>query len=385
MPVMGDDIKELSRKERLSWLRLIRSENVGPRTFVKLLERFGSADTALAALPDLARRGGRSRPISVYPASQAEDEMSAAEALGCRVLAWCEPGYPRALAAIDDAPPILYARGNASLLGRSMVAMVGARNASINGRNLARRIAADLGGAGFDVVSGMARGIDTAAHQGSLASGTVAVLAGGVDVIYPPENEDLYWQIVANGCVVSEMPPGTQPQAGLFPRRNRIIAGLALGVLVVEASLKSGSLITARMALDQGREVFAVPGHPSDPRAHGPNHLIRQGASLVESAADVLETLGDILHRPLSDGNRHGFLAAKPEIPDEKQLAEARAMVLVAMGGAPVMVDSLIRECQLSASVVSMVLLELELAGRLERHPGHQVSLVAEEMVPATL
>lgn len=374
---MDENTRTLSAAERLDWLRLIRSENVGPRTFVRLLERFGSAAAALAALPDLAKRGGRAKPIVICPKGAAEAEMAAAAKLGAVALASCEAAYPRALATIDDAPPILYARGNVSLLGKSMVGMVGARNASVNGRNLARRIAADLGRGGLVVASGLARGIDTAAHEGALGSGTVAVLAGGVDVVYPPENERLYNEIVAMGCVVSEMPPGTQPQASHFPRRNRIVSGLSRGVVVVEASLKSGSLITARLAAEQGREVFAIPGNPLDPRASGPNDLIRHGAVLTESAGDVLAVLSDLLRMPLAEGKRPVFTAVQPAVPTESEVARARATVLESLGPSPVMVDLLIRECQLSASVVSLVLLELELAGRLERHPGNQVSLLA--------
>lgn len=374
---MSEATRTLSPQERLDWLRLIRSENVGPRTFIRLLERFGSASAALAALPELAKRGGRARPIVICPKETAEREMAAALDLGCTVLAACEPGYPRYLAAIDDGPPILYARGNASLLTRPMVAMVGARNASVNGRSLTRRMAAELAGDGLVVASGLARGIDTAAHEGALSGGTVAVMAGGIDVVYPPENARLYDDIVAMGCAVSEMPPGTQPQASHFPRRNRIVSGLSLGVVVVEASLKSGSLITARMAADQGREVFAVPGHPMDPRAQGPNDLIRHGATLTEGTADVLAVLNDMLRRPLAEGRKAVFAAAPQAIVDESELAHARTLLLESLGPSPVTVDLLIRECQLSASVVSLVLLELELAGRLERLPGNQVALLA--------
>lgn len=376
LPVMDEQARKISPAERLDRLRLIRSENVGPRTFRRLLERFGTAAAALAALPELAARGGGKRPIKVCAKGVAEAELAAAERLGAVALCWGEATYPAFLAATDDAPPVLYARGNVSMLTKPMVAMVGARNASINGRNLARRLAADLGRAGMVVASGLARGIDTAAHEGSLASGTVAVLAGGVDVVYPPENQKLYDDVLAMGCAVAEMPPGTQPQASHFPRRNRIISGLSLGVVVLEASLKSGSLITARMAADQGREVFAVPGHPADPRAAGPNDLIRHGATLTERADDVLAVLGDLLRRPLAEGSGDGFDGAAPALPSDSELSAARSRVVESLGPAPVTVDSVIRECQLSASVVSLVLLELELAGRLERHPGNQVSLL---------
>lgn len=373
---MDEGKRLLSAAERFDWLRLIRSENVGPRTFSRLLERFGSAGAALAALPDLARKGGARRPLKICPKPDAEREMEATERLGARLLGTCEPGYPTWLAALDDAPPLLCVLGNPSVLARPMVAMVGARNASLNGRNFARRLAADLGRAGYVVASGMARGIDTAAHQGALASGTVAVLAGGVDVVYPPENTELWREIAGAGAVVSEMPVGTQPQASHFPRRNRIISGLSLGVVVVEANARSGSLITARFAADQGREVFAVPGSPMDPRAAGPNDLIRHGATLTESVADVTDVLGDLLRRPLAEGKRADFRGPQPAEPDASEMDRARAAVAEALGPAPVTVDEIIRQCQLSASMVSWVLLEIELAGRLERHPGNRVSLL---------
>ncbi len=374
---MDEGTHILSAAERLDWLRLIRSENVGPRTFFRLLERFGTAAAAIEALPLLAKQGGRARPIAVCSKAAAEAEAAAAAKAGCSLLAAIEPGYPRSLAAIDDAPPILSVRGNPSLLGRPMVAVVGARNASLNGRNFARRLAADLGRNGLVVVSGLARGIDAAAHEGALATGTVAVMAGGVDVVYPPENDRLYGDVVATGAALSEMPVGTQPQASHFPRRNRIVSGLALGVVVVEASVKSGSLITARFAADQGREVFAVPGSPLDPRAQGPNDLLRQGATLTEGVDDVLRVLENLLRRPLAEGRKEGFRDPSPPPLDEDELAKARTLVLESLGPAPVVVDEIIRQCQLSPSVVSMVLLELELAGRLERLPGNQVALLA--------
>jgi DNA processing protein len=257
-----------------------------------------------------------------------------------------------------------------------MIAMVGARNASLNGRNFARKLAAELGRAGMVVASGLARGIDTAAHQGALASGTVAVMAGGADVVYPPENEGLWRDITQAGAVISEMAPGTQPQASYFPRRNRIISGLSLGVVVVEANARSGSLITARFAADQGREVFAVPGSPMDPRAAGPNDLLRHGATLTETADDVMAVLSDLLRRPLSEGRKPEYRDQPAHLPDDSELARARSQILELLGPSAVSVDEIIRQCQLSPSVVSWVLLELELAGRLDRHPGNRVSLL---------
>jgi DNA processing protein len=373
---MDEETRTLSTAERLDWLRLIRSENVGPRTFSRLLERFGGAAAALDALPDMARRGGLRRAITICPKGEAEREMEATQRAGARLIATIEPSYPRYLAALEDAPPLLSVLGNLSVLSKPMVAMVGARNASLNGRNFARKLAAELGRAGLVVTSGLARGIDTAAHQGALASGTVAVMAGGADIIYPPENEALWRDIADTGAVVSEMAVGTQPQASYFPRRNRIISGLSLGVVVVEANARSGSLITARFAADQGREVFAVPGSPMDPRAAGPNDLIRNGAVLTESAVDVMNVLNDLLRRPLAEGKKADYRASSPPLPEENEAQRARGQILELLGPTAVSVDEIIRQCQLSPSVVSWVLLELELAGRLDRHPGNKVSLL---------
>jgi DNA processing protein len=367
----------LSARERLDWLRLSRCENVGPVTFRQLLARYGSAERALAALPELARRGGRRRAIRLCPKGEAEAEVAALAEFGGELVAACEPGYPRALAAIDDAPPLLACRGHLHLLEKPVVALVGARNASINGRKFANRLARDLGAAGFVVASGMARGIDTAAHAGALDSGTVAVLAGGVDIVYPAENAGLYEELAARGLLISEMPLGVEPQARHFPRRNRIISGLSYGVVVVEAALRSGSLITARLAGEQGREVFAVPGSPLDPRARGCNELLRQGAVLVESATDVLRELAG-RSLPAREPAADEFVPARLDDLDEAALDRARHLVVEALGPSPVAVDELVRECQLSPAVVSLVLLELELAGRLERHPGGRVALLAE-------
>lgn len=364
---------ELSRDERLDWLRLIRSENVGPITFRRLIERFGSARAALTALPDLAKRGGRAGSIRIAPIGQAQTELAELDELGARLLALGEPAYPKPLAACEDAPPLLAVKGNAHLLARPTVAIVGSRHASINGKRMARKLAEGLGKAGYVVASGLARGIDGAAHEGSLAAGTVAVLAGGIDHIYPPEHADLFQRIAQAGALVSEMPPGTEPQASHFPRRNRIISGLALGVVVIEAAARSGSLITARYALDQGREIFAVPGWPEDPRAKGPNDLIRQGAHLVGSIDDILDILHDLVRRPLAEPS-----SPPPSLPggspSETEIERARGIIWENLASAPVTVDEIIRECQLSAPVVATVLLELELAGRLERLPGGKVS-----------
>ena len=294
-----------------------------------------------------------------------------------RLIALFEPDYPPALAALDDAPPLISCFGHTHLMQRHAIAVVGARNASANGRRLARQITAELGAAGLLVVSGMARGIDTAAHEGSLEAGTVAVVAGGIDVIYPEENTALHGEIKARGVILSEMPPGTVPQARHFPRRNRLISGMAMGTLVVEAAPRSGSLITARFALDQGREVFAVPGSPLDPRARGCNELIRQGAVLVESAADVLHALEATLKAPAAEPAAAEFLGVEPVSIPETDVTEGRQVVEELLGPTPAAVDEVIRQCQVSAAIVHLVLLELELAGRLERHPGNRVALIA--------
>jgi DNA processing protein len=341
-----------------------------------LLRRFGSAKAALEAVPRLGRRD-----LTVQSRAAAERELTALTRLGARLLCWGEPGYPETLANIEDAPPLLTVLGREELLTAPIVAIVGARNASANGRRLAQDLAAGLGEAGIVVASGMARGIDAAAHGGALATGSIAVVAGGVDIVYPPENQGLYEALASDGTVVAEMPLGTEPQARHFPRRNRIISGMALGVVVVEAAAKSGSLITARFALEQGREVFAVPGSPLDPRCRGGNDLLRNGATLTETAADVVTQLGPLLHGapppPRRPRNQHELpltTAFAPPVPIIVDDDTGLGLILEKLSPTPVAVDELVRQCQLSAAVVATLLLELELAGRIERHPGNLVS-----------
>ncbi len=365
----------LSDSEKNDWLRLIRSANVGPITFFRLLERCGTAQAALDAMPELSRRGGGKE---IKPASRAaaEREREQLARLGGKLIAWGEPGYPPLLHHIEDPPPLIGVLGHGHLLTKKAIAVVGARNASLNGRKFARNISAALGAGGLMISSGMARGIDAEAHLGSLETGTVAVLAGGVDIIYPKENARLYGQLIDRGAVISEIAPGVKPQARHFPRRNRIISGLARGVVVIEAGARSGSLITARMALEQGREVFAVPGAPGDPRSHGGNRLIRSGATLVETAENVFEVLNGLLQDPLRETKALDFKHSLPVSPDRKALQEARPVIEESLGIESVTVDEIIRNCQLSLPVVSTVLLELELAGRLDRHPGNRVSII---------
>lgn len=367
----------LTDDQRLAWLRLIRAENVGPATFRSLVNHFGSAQQAIDALPDLARRGGARRRPKIPSVEDARDELRRTEDFGARIVAIREPDYPRYLKEIPSPPPILTVRGGGvGLLARPAVAIVGSRNASVAGMRMAERIARGLGEEDIVVVSGLARGIDAAAHRASLAAGTVAVIAGGIDHVYPEEHAPLIDAILdAGGAVLTEMPFGWTPRAQDFPRRNRIVSGMALGVVVVEAASRSGTLHTARFALDQGREVFAVPGSPLDPRAEGTNRLIRDGATLVTSAADVMETLRSQLGRPdmppqgaeePADGD--GVL---PVVDDP-----ARTAVAEALGYVPTAIDDVILHTGLSARVVSLVLLELELAGRLQRHGNQLVSLV---------
>jgi DNA processing protein len=361
---------------------LCRTETIGPVSFYALLRRFGSARAALEMVPQLARRGERSKTVTPVTRTDAEVELTALQRLGARLVCWGEPSYPSGLAAIEDAPPILTVLGRAELLGGPIVAVVGARNASANGRRFSRDLAAALGQGGIVVVSGLARGIDAAAHLGALETGSVAVVAGGVDVVYPEENRGLHEALAREGAIVAELPLGTEPQARHFPRRNRLISGIALGVVVVEAAARSGSLITARFALEQGRDVFAVPGSPLDPRCRGSNDLLRHGAILTEGAEDVLSQLGAQLKHPAAPPRPNPSLPPPaamdwPSAGTQPPVADDAALELITerLGPTPVAVDELVRQCHLSAAAVATLLLELELAGRVERHPGNLVSL----------
>ncbi|SDA34935.1 DNA-processing protein DprA [Sphingomonas sp. NFR15] len=351
-------------------LRLIRAASIGPVTYRQLIARFGDAAAAIAALPALAARGGGRAPV-VASAATAEREIAAARKLGARHLFIEDADYPELLAQLDDAPPALMVRGDAALLARDTVAMVGARNASAAACRFARQLAAELGREGVTVVSGLARGVDTAAHVGAIEGGTVGVIAGGIDVVYPPENAALQERIACEGLLIAEQPPGTEPRARHFPYRNRIIAGASLGTVVVEAAPRSGSLITARLAGEAGREVMAVPGSPLDPRAQGCNGLIREGATLIQAAADVIEAIRPIDARGVRS---RGVRFHAPVAVDASE--NERRVVTGLLGPVPVAVDELIRQSGAAPAVVQVVLLELELAGRLERHAGGRVSLI---------
>jgi len=404
-------IAPLDDEGRLACLRLIRSENVGPVTFRDLINYYGGAKEALLALPEMVRRAGGRRPISICPAARAEAELEAAYRYGAVPLFTIEPGYPAALAHLPAPPPLIYAKGRLELTQQDALAVVGARNASAAGMAMTRLIAARCGEAGYVIVSGLARGIDGGAHQAALSTGTIAVLAGGVDFVYPPEHAALHGRISETGCLVSEMPPGFKPRGQDFPRRNRIISGLSLGIVVIEAARRSGSLITAHAATEQGREVMAVPGHPLDPRSEGPNSLLKtSGATMVTSAEDVLNVLApmrghggisaarlalqdaaaandceiggasrahvDSIVAMVSDPiaavvPRGDILAGgSPPAPTNAPIDT----VLAALGPAPTTVDEIVRATGLSARDVRIVLLELSLAGRVEQHGGQLVS-----------
>jgi len=368
-------------------LRLIRTEGVGPLTYRRLIGRFGTVQRAIEALPELARAGGRAAAPALPGCRTIEAEIGALKKLGGKFVFVDMPGYPEFLAELPDAPPALAVLGDVSLLSARAVGIVGARNASANGMRMAEQLAAELAAEGLVVVSGLARGIDAAAHRGAMKAGrTVAVIAGGLDIPYPPDNEKLQALIAETGAVVAEAPLGTAPMSRHFPKRNRNIAGLVLGLVVIEAAPRSGSLLTARLANEAGRELFAVPGSPLDPRCRGSNDLLRQGANLTETAADVLANLPDHPSRqglgrdPLFRHANSGF-AEKPEqvfapVPDA-EVAEGRKTILPLIGADPVMVDEIARHCQLSTAAVSAVLLELELAGKVETLPGNRVARTA--------
>lgn len=388
-------VATLGDMQRLACLRLIRSENVGPATFRALINHYGGAREALSALPAIARKAGRARPVAIYPEKAAVEEIEAARKAGVELLFSIEPGFPAPLAFADGAPPMLYVKGRVELLGRPTIAIVGSRQASAAGLQVARGFAAAFGTAGYTVCSGLARGIDAAAHQATLESGTIAVLAGGIDVVYPPEHRRLQGEIGERGCLISEQPMGFQPRAQDFPRRNRIISGISRAVVVVEAAKRSGTLITARLANEQGREVFAVPGHPLDPRAEGTNQLLKDGASIATTADDVLEALARQDRKPgfkafeeprVDDLEAHlvsGQSRAQPAPPvvaadapaavDHADIIDAVRRVL---GPAPVKMDEVARATGIPARHVQVAIMELVLVGAVQLHGGQLVSLI---------
>jgi DNA processing protein len=368
------ELRQLSDAERLDWIRLARTDGIGPQTFHRLIRRFGTAAKAIEALPQVMAKTGSSRGKQVYTAERAAQEVEATSAQGARIVAWCEPLYPPLLKQIEDAPPLLCMSGNFVLTSKTSVGLVGARTASANSRKLARIIASTLAEAGFLVTSGLARGIDTAAHEAAGALRTAAVIAGGMDHKYPPENAGLQDAIARDGLLITEMPIGSAPRAEHFPRRNRIISGMSRAIVVVEAALRSGSLITARFANEQNREVFAVPGSPLDPRCEGTNRLIKDGANILSSVNDLM----DFLHGERTF-SRDVLFEREPEPllpPDEDTDEHTRREVLGLLSANAVDVDDLIREAQCEPEQVMAVLLELEVAGRITRSSGGLVALV---------
>lgn len=372
----------LTERQRLSWLRLIRSDNVGPATFRELINNCGSAERAIELLPELSQRGGSRRKIRIASRFEVEIELEKIERFGAKLVGIGEPDYPPALRQIDGAPPLITVKGNTKLSALPSVGIVGSRNASITGSKLAANLAASISKAGYSIISGLARGIDAAAHRASLGiganMGTIAALAGGIDRPYPPENLNLYHEICdGKGLAITEMPFGWKPIARDFPRRNRLIAGVSLGLVVVEAARRSGSLISARRASDFGRLVFAVPGSPLDPRAGGTNELIKEGAILTTGPDDILDALAPISridHINDTIIEETGDDAPDFEPPDEN----ARTIIVNALSAAPVEIDDIIRHTGYPAQTVYLVLLELDLAGRLQRHSAGLVSLILE-------
>ena len=351
----------------ISAIQLIRSEGIGPRTYYSLIRKFGSVDEALIYVGEKA-----------YPRSKAQEELVQAEKLGIKILLHSDENYPVLLTHTYDPPPVLFYKGNLDLLKKISIAFVGTRNASANGCAMTRKLAADIGQAGFVVTSGLARGIDAEAHKASLETGTIAVVAGGLEECYPPENAKLFDKIAAQGLILSENPVGTKPLARHFPQRNRIIAGISKAIVVVEAAKKSGSIITAEYAVREGREVFAVPGSPLDPRCSGTNYLIKNGAQLVESANDITENLGHIGTIELQES----FAEFEPELELDEPILKHNAddyrdKIIAKLSAAPVSVDEIIQQVEAPTSVVNEVLLELELSGKIQRQFGNKVSLAA--------
>lgn len=364
--------------DKLSLLQLTRSENIGQSTFFRLLEIFGSAKNALEQLPTFAASGDLKRKIKICSSQEAEQELANSQKFGAEILTFFDENYPRLLREIPDPAPVLTVKGKIEFFTRDTIAIVGPRNASFSAMNFAKKIAAELGENSLTVASGLARGIDSAAHQGSLASGTIAVIAGGIDHIYPQENEKLFAAVAAQGLLISENAFGTPPKGGNFVQRNRIISGLSLGVVVVEAGLKSGSLTTARFAAEQGREVFAVPGSPFDPRCLGTNRLIKDGAKMLETVADVLEELPNLKARfreagMLREPDAEAFKTPTPKMPSDHEIAEIRQEIFTKLSSFPVAIEEIIHELQTPARLVNIALVQLELADKIEINFGKVV------------
>jgi len=358
----------------VSWLRLIRSPHIGPATFHDLIKHYGSAEEALYHLPSLAEKS-TTKSFSVYSLDKAYEEIEKHASIGACLLTLDDPAYPGLLSQIEDAPPVLSVLGSSLVLSKQSLAIVGARNASIHGQHFARKLSSELGQHHWIITSGLARGIDTAAHEGALSTGTIAVLASGIDYIYPPENEKLYHVIREKGCIISEAPFGAKPQSHFFPRRNRLISGLSKGIIVVEGALKSGSLITARFGNEQGRDVFAVPGSPLDPRCRGTNQLIQQGATLIQSAQDIIDHYQSFF---TSQGLREttSLYSMPPKKLDfEKDNSDLKKQILEKLSYTPISLDELTRQCETRSEYIQSAIIELELAGQVFRSSRNQITL----------
>ena len=376
--MVDDKIIELSDSERLDWLRLIRTKNIGPVTFDQLVSKYGSVKEAIKIVPELSVRGGKEKATTIFSKKDAEKEIESLTKLNGRIIAKCEKEYPELLKYISDAPPVISVIGNVDLLSKKAVSIVGARNASINGKKLTQKIAKELGEEGIIIVSGLARGIDTAAHIGALDTGTIAVVAGGIDIIYPKENIDLYKKISETSVIIAECPLGTTPRPENFPRRNRIVSGVSTATLIVEAAKRSGSLNTARHANEQGRDVMAIPGSPVDPRAEGPNILIKNGAYLVTSAEDIMEIIFSQSENifTLSESKQKTFSSANIARNIEGDVEKFREKITDILNYNPISIDDIIIETHANINIVLTVVLELEIAGKLQRHPGNKISLL---------
>lgn len=357
-------------------LRLIRSENIGVKTFRDLIKIYGNSAEALKHAPEMSLKGGRKKPIKICEISKAEEEIELSNNLGAKLITYLSPEYPKLMRTTEDYPPIITVLGNVELLNKRTIGVVGSRNASSNGCRLAYKIAQDLGQENIIVASGLARGIDTAAHKGSINTGTIAVVAGGIDNIYPPDNKALREEIISKGAIIAELPFGTIPRGQNFPQRNRIISGISLGTLVVEANMKSGSLITAKMALAQNREVFAVPGFPLDPRCQGTNYLIKEGATLVESIKDILEAISYKRQIKLEEVSNNQFKISNNCLITEPELVEARKEVFKILNASPISIEEVASLCCIPINILLTVIIEMELAGKIERHPGNKISIL---------
>lgn len=371
----------ISSEEKISWLRLARSENVGKSTFFRLIEIFKSPDEALKHLADLSNRGGISRKIKISSREEAQKELQNTQNFGAEILIFCDEKYPRLLRTIPDPAPILTIKGDCDFFEGDCIAVVGPRNASYHGISFAKKIALELGQNSIATVSGMARGVDTAVHESSILSGTIAVIAGGIDNIYPSENAHLFREVMKRGLLVSEMPFGSPPKGGNFVQRNRLISGLSLAVIVIEAGLKSGSLITAKFAIEQGREVFAMPGSPFDPRCHGTNRLIKDGANMLESIDDILRDLPSLkMHfrdvGKLCEPEAEEFIAPTQKMPSDADIAKIRAEILQKISFVPIAIEDLIHDMQIPARAGNIALVQLELADKIEVNAGKVVMKV---------